>query len=188
MGEETAVRTPPGSFEEVSVGWTEEGIASWYGHPFHGRQTASGEVYDMEAQTAAHQTLPFGTLIEVENLTTGAHTRLRINDRGPFVDNRILDVSLWGARELGMIGPGTVPVRIVALEVPPPRRCWQVQIAAFDEEPHARTALARLVSEGVPGRIEAGPGGVHRVRAGPWRTEAEARAFQRGRGGFVVGC
>jgi rare lipoprotein A len=172
----------------VTVGWTEEGVASWYGHPFHGRQTASGEIYDMESETAAHQTLPFGTVVEVENLHTGARTRLRINDRGPFVGGRILDVSRWGARELGMIGPGTAPVRIVAIEVPPPQRCWQVQVAAYEQGSHAQDALRRLESQGVPGRIEPGPGGVHRVRAGPWTTQAEARAFQRGRGGFVVGC
>ncbi len=179
------VVAPPSA---IAPGWIEEGIASWYGHPFHGRQTASGEVYDMEAPTAAHQTLPFGTLIEVENLTSGARTRLRINDRGPFVGERILDVSRWAARELEMIGPGTVPVRLVILEVPPPRRCWVVQTGAFNEIAHAQAALARLEAQGVPGRIEPGPGGVHRVRAGPWTTEAEARAFQRGRGGFVVGC
>ena len=104
--------------EAVSPGWIETGIASWYGHPYHGRTTASGEVYDMDEMTCAHRTLPFGTRLRVENLENGRSTTLRVNDRGPFVDGRILDVSRKGARELGMIGSGTARVRITVL---PPR-------------------------------------------------------------------
>lgn len=104
----------PGSW---SPGWTETGIASWYGHPFHGRDTASGEVYDMNDPTCAHQTLPFGTRLRVENLDNGRSTTLRVNDRGPFVKGRILDVSRKGAQELGIIEPGTARVRITVLEV-----------------------------------------------------------------------
>jgi len=103
--------------ENLSPGWTQEGVASWYGEPFHGRDTASGEVYDMDAPTCAHQTLPFGTRLRVENLDNGRSTTLTVNDRGPFVDRRILDVSRRGARELEMIGPGTARVRITVLEV-----------------------------------------------------------------------
>lgn len=100
------------------MGWTQTGMASWYGNPFHGRQTASGEVYDMDRMTAAHQTLPFGTRVRVENLDNGSTVVVRINDRGPFVKGRILDVSRRAARELGMIGPGTARVRITVLEGP----------------------------------------------------------------------
>ena len=100
------------------VGWTQIGVASWYGEPFHGRRTASGEVYDMEGLTAAHQTLPFGTRVRVENLDNGVIITVRINDRGPFAKGRILDVSRRGARELGMVGPGTARVRITVLEGP----------------------------------------------------------------------
>lgn len=93
--------------------WTEEGIASWYGPPFHGRTTASGEVYDMEAMTAAHPTLPFGTVVQVHNLENGLWTTVRINDRGPFVGGRIVDLSRGAAREIDMIGSGIARVRLV---------------------------------------------------------------------------
>jgi rare lipoprotein A len=99
-------------------GWSEEGIASWYGEPFHGRRTASGETYDMEAPTAAHRTLPFGTVVRVENLETGRSTTLRINDRGPYVSGRTIDVSRRGARELDMLGSGIAPVRVTVLQAP----------------------------------------------------------------------
>jgi rare lipoprotein A len=95
--------------------WTQEGVASWYGEPFHGRTTASGETYDMEAATAAHPTLPFGTRVRVENLDNGRAFTVRINDRGPFAKERILDVSRRAARELGMLGPGTARVRITVI-------------------------------------------------------------------------
>ena len=108
---------PPYAPEDLAPGWTETGIASWYGHPFHGRTTASGEVYDMNDPTCAHKRLPFGTRLRVENLDNGRSTTLKVNDRGPFVGARILDVSRKGAQELEMIGPGTARVRITILEV-----------------------------------------------------------------------
>ena len=104
--------TPPAG---SASGWTQVGMASWYGEPFHGRQTASGEVYDMEARTGAHPTLPFGTRIRIENLDNGRTATLTINDRGPFVKERIVDVSRRVARELGMLGPGTARVRITVI-------------------------------------------------------------------------
>ena len=102
--------------EEGAPGWTRVGIASWYGEPFHGRRTASGEIYDMEAMTCAHPELPFGTRLRIENLDNGRSTTLTVNDRGPFVQGRILDVSRRGARELGMLGPGTARVRITVVD------------------------------------------------------------------------
>jgi len=99
-----------------STAWTQAGIASWYGEPFHGRRTASGETYDMNKLTCAHRTLPFGTRLRVQNLDNGRSITLRVNDRGPFVDGRILDVSRKAAQELGIIGPGTARVRITTLE------------------------------------------------------------------------
>jgi rare lipoprotein A len=103
---------------EVAPGWTEAGVASWYGQPHHGNPTASGETFDQEAATGAHRTLPFGTRIRVENLDNGRSATLTINDRGPFVKDRIVDVSRRIARELGMLGPGTARVRIMVLELP----------------------------------------------------------------------
>ena len=110
-------RTPVPSVESAS-GWTESGAASWYGQPHHGNPTASGEIFDQEAATGAHRTRPFGTRIRVENLDNGRSATLTINDRGPFVKDRILDVSRRIARELGMLGPGTARVRITVLELP----------------------------------------------------------------------
>lgn len=93
----------------------EEGLASWYGRKFHGRTTASGERYDMNALTAAHRSLPFGTRVEVLNLRNGRAVVVRINDRGPFVDGRIVDVSREAARALDMVEAGVVPVRLRVL-------------------------------------------------------------------------
>ncbi|MFH1763527.1 MAG: septal ring lytic transglycosylase RlpA family protein [Gemmatimonadota bacterium] len=111
---------PPPSPGGLPAGWSEVGMASWYGHPYHGRATASGESYDMEAPTGAHRTLPFGTRLRVENLDNGRSATLTINDRGPFAKERILDVSRRVAEELGMLGPGTARVRITILEVHQP--------------------------------------------------------------------
>lgn len=96
-------------------GYRESGVASWYGPGFQGRQTANGEIYDMEALTAAHKQLPFGSLVEVRNQRNGHRVRVRINDRGPFVRGRIIDLSRAAARELGMIGTGTAQVTIKVL-------------------------------------------------------------------------
>ncbi len=90
----------------------QKGIASYYGKKFHGRPTASGEVYDMYAMTAAHRTLPFGTVVEVENHGNGRKIMVRINDRGPFLPGRILDLSKGAAQKIGMIGEGTAMVSI----------------------------------------------------------------------------
>ncbi len=99
-----------------------EGIASYYADDFHGRKTSSGEVYDMHALTAAHRTLPFKTIVNVKNLDNGRTIILRINDRGPFKDNRVIDISYKAALELGMISKGTAPVVIEILELGPPSK------------------------------------------------------------------
>ena len=96
-------------------GFVENGIASWYGKDFHGRKTSNGETYDMYAMTAAHKTLPMNVHLKVTNLDNGRSTVVRVNDRGPFVKSRIIDLSYTAANELGVVGPGTAPVRIEAL-------------------------------------------------------------------------
>ncbi len=93
----------------------ERGVASWYGPQFDGRPTANGERYDMHAMTAAHPTLPFGTVVEVRNLDNGETCRVRINDRGPFVRGRIVDLSYAAARSIGMVGPGTARVELAVV-------------------------------------------------------------------------
>jgi rare lipoprotein A len=93
----------------------QKGRASWYGRKFHGRKTSNGEIYDMYAMTAAHKTLPFNTHVKVYNLQNDKTTVVRVNDRGPFVRGRIIDLSYTAAKALGIVGPGTAPVEIVAL-------------------------------------------------------------------------
>lgn len=96
-------------------GYKERGIASWYGKPFHGRKTSNGETYNMYDHTAAHKTLPMNTMLLVKNLNNGRSTVVRINDRGPFVRKRIIDLSKKAAEEIGMIGTGTAKIEIIAL-------------------------------------------------------------------------
>lgn len=101
----------------VAGGHSETGFASWYGKKYHGRTTASGERYDMNRLTAAHRTLPFGTRVRVTNLENGREVEVRINDRGPFRNNRILDLSYAAAQELLMVEQGVIRVQIVVLEL-----------------------------------------------------------------------
>ena len=101
---------------DSSAGYSERGVASWYGRDFHGKPTSSGEAYDMRELTAAHKTLPIPTWVEVTNLENGESIVVRINDRGPFVDNRIIDLSQRAAEELDMIGAGTARVQVRALD------------------------------------------------------------------------
>jgi rare lipoprotein A len=98
-----------------ATNFRQKGKASWYGKKFHGKKTSSGEVYDMHAMTAAHKTLPLGTYVRVHNLANGKSIEVRINDRGPFVRGRIIDLSYTAAKKLEVVGPGTAPVEIVAL-------------------------------------------------------------------------
>ena len=97
-------------------GYRERGIASWYGKKFHGRKTSSGEIYNMYAMTAAHKTLPMGTRLRVSNLNTNKTVIVRVNDRGPFVRGRIIDLSYSAAKEIDMISTGTAPVEIAVIE------------------------------------------------------------------------
>jgi rare lipoprotein A len=98
-----------------ATGFVQQGLASWYGPRFHGRRTSSGETYNMHALTAAHKILPMQTWVKVASLKTGRSVIVRINDRGPFVRGRIVDLSYEAAKRLGVVGPGTVPVRLTAL-------------------------------------------------------------------------
>src|SRR3954451_5073416 len=105
-------------------GSTQTGIASWYGYPYHGRRAANGEVYDMEAFTAAHRTLPFETWVRVKNLDNSRTVEVRIQDRGPFVNGRIIDLSRAAAREIDLLGPGIAKVKLTIIKPPknPPQR------------------------------------------------------------------
>lgn len=180
-----AIVVPPPA--PVGVGWEETGNASWYGHPFHGRRTASGEVYDMSQMTAAHRTLPFGTWIAVENLLSGRTVEVRVTDRGPFVGDRILDLSQAAARLLGAVGPGVIPVRlrVIALAggaTPARGGAFAVQVASFSSEYRAsvvRDILDRSGTAAYVQRAEVGGRWVYRVRAGRYGTRPEAERLAR---------
>ena len=128
----------------------ETGLASWYGHPYHGRPAANGEIYDMEKLTAAHRTLPFGTWVRVVNLTNDKTVDVRITDRGPFVDNRIIDLSHAAAQAIELIGPGVARVRLDILSVPTltaSQNWYAVQAGAFLDQERAERVRAALEQE-----------------------------------------
>jgi rare lipoprotein A len=123
----------------------EEGKASWYGAPFHGRQASNGETYDMYKFTAAHRTLPFNTMVRVTNTTNGKSTTVRITDRGPFVDNRIIDLSYAAAKQIESIGPGVVTVQLEILSaIDPNEGTFTIQVGAFKDRANAERLQRRL--------------------------------------------
>ncbi len=114
-----------------SEGYVEKGVASWYGKQFHGRKTSNGEVYDMYEETAAHKTLPMNTQVLVQNLENGKEMVVRVNDRGPFVKDRIIDLSLTAARKLGVVDHGTAKVKVTALGEARTYRQGNLEVARF---------------------------------------------------------
>ncbi len=160
-------------------GYVDRGVASWYGPGFHGESTSSGEPYDMYAMTAAHKTLPLPTFVQVTNLQNGRSVVVRVNDRGPFKDNRIIDLSYVAAAKLDMVRDGTamVEVRSVGPSSPAPRPVTPVhgrffaQAGAFVEEDNARRLARRLSDAGFDNVLvveaDVNGRGVHRVRIGP---------------------
>ena len=132
-------RSPAASSAPAVVENNEVGLASWYGHPYHGRASASGEIYDMEQMTAAHRTLPFGAQVRVHDLDNQKVVDVRINDRGPFVDGRVIDLSHAAARAIDMLGPGTARVRLEILSIPaaPAPAHFAVQVGAFRNRENA---------------------------------------------------
>ncbi|HEU0139304.1 MAG TPA: septal ring lytic transglycosylase RlpA family protein [Bryobacteraceae bacterium] len=138
------------------AGWQEKGIASWYGNPYHGRAAANGEIYDMEKLTAAHRTLPFDTWVRVRNLSNGKTVEVRITDRGPFVGDRIIDLSRAAARNIDMIGPGIVNVRLQVIAPPryvQPVDYFAVQVGAFQERKRAERLRQEMEKRYGPARV-----------------------------------
>ena len=130
----------------------ETGMASWYGAPYHNRRGSNGEVYDMNAMTAAHLTLPLGSIVRITNLKTGNSALVRITDRGPFVEGRIVDLSLAAAKALDVYLPGTAKVRLEVMQAPAPLDTggrWAVQIGSFTGE-KAAAAIGGTSAEAVP--------------------------------------
>ena len=160
----------------------EEGYASWYGVPFHGRRASNGEIYDMHKFTAAHRTLPFNTVVRVTNINNGRTAVVRINDRGPFVENRIIDLSFAAARELDAIGPGVVPVRLEILSpgIDPSSGYFAVQVGAFRDPQNAERLRYRLSFSYAPvliQRFDSPDGWYYRVWVGRLSGAEAARRF-----------
>jgi rare lipoprotein A len=163
----------------------ERGVASWYGPGFHGRKTASGETFDMHQLTAAHRTLPLGSVVQVRSLTSGRSVTVRVNDRGPFARNRILDLSQAGAQAMGMIGTGTdrVEIRVVAYQGRAGAMGYlRVQVASFAEQANAQALAGRLRGQYSDVRVEVvelAEGRRYRVHVGRFSSEQQAEAVAR---------
>jgi rare lipoprotein A len=174
-------------------GYVEEGLASWYGPDFHGKPTACGELYDMWAETAAHKTLPLGTYVKVTNLENGRSTILRVNDRGPFVAGRIIDLSCRGAQDIGSYGKGLARVRVEAVQhasetkvgnetywavdpVPSFRYGqFTIQIGAFLDQGNAYRLRDKMAREKRDSRVTIN-NGFYRVQVGVYQDLVVAKA------------
>jgi len=165
-----------------SDGFVQVGTASWYGPGFHGSRTASGEIYNMYKLTAAHKTLPLGTYVRVVNLENGKSVVVKVNDRGPFVEGRIIDLSYAAAKRIGMLGKGTARVRITALgrrvdrtfkPVAYTKGRFFVQVGAFKNKFNAYKFKWKLVKRGLNARVVK-LRGYYRVLVGPASTYAGA--------------
>ncbi len=202
------------ALESPNRGTTQKGLASWYGAKFHGRPTASGEIYDMNRISAAHKRLPMGTVVLVRNRDNGKKLRVPINDRGPFIKGRIIDLSVGAARQLEMFGQGLANVRIKVVRLPPkkrklpisyPARGWRdskasrdrgsgftIQAGAFRQRSSAEALARRLRRELDLDNVKITRGrGVHRVQIERRRRQAADDVLQRlkdaGIAAFLVG-
>lgn len=174
-----AGRAPLPSARPAPIIQGEEGIASWYGHPYHGRPTASSEIYNMYDLTAAHRTLPFGTQVRVHNLRNGREVEVRINDRGPFVEGRIIDLSYAAAQAINMPDLAHVSLEILAAgasrEEP---GIYGVQVGSFQQRENAERLRALIEARFKPVTIQTFDRGdtiFYRVRVGSESSEDAAR-------------
>jgi peptidoglycan lytic transglycosylase len=166
----------------VAGKYVEQGIASWYGVPFNGRRAADGEVYDMNKRTAAHRTLPFGSIVRVTNLDNGRQTEVRIIDRGPFVQGRIIDLSFAAARSVDMVGAGIAHVRLEVISsggLPVGSGNFTVQVGAFTQRANAERLRRQLMSSRYDPvfiqNYDAPNGYFYRVRVGRVPSEQSAQ-------------
>ncbi len=187
---------------KVYKGYSETGIASWYGSDFHGKPTASGEIYNMYSMTAAHKTLPLGTYVKVTNLENGRSVIVKINDRGPFVKGRIIDLTYTAAKKLDMIHKGTARVRINIVSSPVKlgrnrfsfKKYFAVQLASFklyDNALEFKKYVKKHFVKTYVKKISVKGDTFFRVLIGNYKTRKEAekvlkRAEKRGYDGFVV--
>jgi|SRR5579863_2884268 len=167
------------------IGYQERGMASWYGRDFQGRKTSSGETFDMFALTAAHRTLPLGTIIRVRNERTGRQVEVRVNDRGPFISGRILDLSYTAAKTIGMLATGTAPVILEVVRLDLLKRAggaspfYTIQIGSFKVLENASRFRSLLEErhhlKGTIQVYETNRQTLYRVRVGRFSSEEEAK-------------
>lgn len=182
-----------------SHGYSARGGASWYGHKFHGQRTSSGEIYDMYGMTAAHRSLPIPCYVKVTNLTNGRSTIVRVNDRGPFHADRIIDLSYAAAAKIGILGKGSGKVEISVVDTTPAPRIAKkpvlqpekslprvsgplyLQLGTYSDRRHAENLRVRLRGRDLPAaRIEAGADQTRfQVRMGPVSSRQEAERLQQ---------
>lgn len=176
----------------------QSGVASWYGPNFHGKATANGETFNMNDLTAAHRTLPFNTIVQVQNMDNGRSVTVRVNDRGPYVDDRIIDLSRRAARKIDMENSGTANIQIILLEegdrpVSSGRitnqETFTIQLASYNSEQEARAFAGRTNGTRVE-QVQVSGRTVYRVYYGTYKTAIDARNDQQrlsrqGLDGFV---
>ena len=178
------------------VGYSEEGVASWYGKDFHGRKTPNGEIYDMYGMTAAHKLLPFNTKLKVTNLSNGKSIVVRVNDRGPFVEQRIIDLTHTGAKNLGMMGPGTAKVRVESVGAVAGlsregdmKGTFYVQVGAFGQRENAIRLSERIKSTGKGSRYYySDMVSFWRVQVGPYTSLQHAESARTSLLGTYPNC
>jgi len=192
-GSSTRGTTPPRPIEPGPVPYPappagaalrriDEGYASWYGVPYHGRQASNGEIYDMETMTAAHRTLPFNTIVRVTNLQNGKYCDVRIIDRGPFVEGRVIDLSLAAARAIDMVAAGLARVRLEYVNGPIVNASFTVQVGAFQQYDNALNLRKQLERNYQPVFIfdyDSPKGKFYRVRVGRVPSEQAAQNLAR---------
>ena len=189
------VKLPPAPAPENRAAQT--GIASWYGPGFHGQATASGDIYNQDDLTAAHQTLPLGTRIMVTNLNNGKSVEVLVNDRGPFAKGRIIDLSHAAARSIDMVGAGTAPVRIEVIEAPYRIQAirasldYTLQVGSFAQLENAqemRDRLQQFYSEIAIVPMQSSNRPYYRVQLGTYsnRAAAQEQARQLAHNGYSV--
>ncbi len=185
---------------DSAAGFTQRGLASWYGSKFHGKRTSSGEIYNMHAMTAAHKTLPIPVYVKVKNLSNGKTAVVLVNDRGPFVDDRIIDLSFAAATKLGVVGPGTAKVEIVTLNASgkstrtttraiPLKSDQQrsarlfIQMGSFSSKDNALKLSNELKSKKesaiIINQVKTAQGIFFRVQVGPLLDLSEANSIQK---------
>ena len=176
-----ARRPAPPAAPAPKIGDTSTGLASWYGHPYHGRAAANGEIYDMETMVAAHRTLPFNTWVRVMNEANAKTVDVRIIDRGPFVDGRIIDLSHAAARAIDLLGPGVGPVRLEVIRLPQTMEpaIFAVQVGAFRSRENADRLRDAMAARYGAARVVPRPGNpdVWRVLVGAEATTDAAGAL-----------